>query len=696
MRRAIAIGLCISLAAAAAAGEPRPFGAQTPAPPLDAIPARARPERLLEEAFLLETARCDPRAAAAAYRALLAEPGLPFRIAALAHLRLGICLHLQEDWPSAEKELRTVVERFPGEADAVRTARRYLGEAPRDPARFMPPGVILYVEMADLSDQAEYLSDLIRGTPLENPVDAYLLARSAPSAEGPPQTSGTQSAASAQVEELRAVLNLNVLKELRKIEGIAIGASSLEKERPAWLLVLLPGTSDLFRVIIKTMLSAAIDLSAPEILGALRIFRLKKDNLHVAMDEKEEIFLIGSSRDMVTEAILRGMAQETGAPGSGTGAAAAPRALSDVDDFRRAKAARAGSMLFMYSDRENAMAALRSQTPEKDRPSFDEARRLLGLDHLRALASTLARSGDDLRLTLRARVDPERHPIWPLFRTPPLGAACFPFIPAGSPAFIATAIVDGESRWKAFRGALRPLLAGLPDEFPVRVLRNILTFLDGLEMDFGRDFLGELRSAALGMAPRLSFPAELSYFLILEFRDGDVAAARAEGLSLAISRRVTGREPARSFQDEPSRGGIVLRSFEAVPGFRVLYAREGSTFVFSPLASVALGTVEARRTGASAARSLVPPLASKLLALRPQALRDLGASRPPQEFSEAFVSHLDQVLFFSEEAPDGFAFELRIPDATQAIRETLKEMRRWISGGSPGAGSLPQEKPTGK
>ena len=46
--------------------------------------------------------------------------------------------------------------------------------------------------------------------------------------------------------------------------------------------------------------------------------------------------------------------------------------------------------------------------------------------------------------------------------------------------------------------------------------------------------------------------------------------------------------------------------------------------------------------------------------------------------------------------PDGFAFELRIPDATQAIRETLKEMRRWISGGSPGAGSLPQEKPPGK
>src|SRR6185369_2180246 len=81
-------------------------------------PAAAPPEdleALLREAFFTEVTLCDAAGAALLYRDLLGRPGLPLRISALAHLRLGICLLERQEGAAAEREFKTVVERFPGE-----------------------------------------------------------------------------------------------------------------------------------------------------------------------------------------------------------------------------------------------------------------------------------------------------------------------------------------------------------------------------------------------------------------------------------------------------------------------------------------------------------------------------------------------------------------------------------------------------
>ena len=83
-------------------------------PPAAAAGAADDPEALLRDAFFTEVAMADPAAAAHLYRSLLGRPELPLRLAALAHLRLGICLWQGQEQAAAERDFRTVVERYPG------------------------------------------------------------------------------------------------------------------------------------------------------------------------------------------------------------------------------------------------------------------------------------------------------------------------------------------------------------------------------------------------------------------------------------------------------------------------------------------------------------------------------------------------------------------------------------------------------
>lgn len=656
-RQALAGFALLAILAAPAASRAQ----ASPPPPSD-------PETLLEEAFFTETALCDPLAAAERYRALLERPELPLRVAALAHLRLGICLDLRDDWEAAERHFRATAERFSSEADAALVARRYLDETPRDPAQFMPPDLIFYAELVEPGEETSFLSNLIRGTPLENPVDYYLLTRPGAESDAAARFPG-QPPDSPQLEQLRSILNLNVLKELRKIEGIAFGVRA--SDRPAWLLVFFPGSSDLSRIIVKTVLPQAMERTAPETVEGTRIFKLRQDPVHVAMDEREEVVLAGAPREMVVEAIRRSRR-----PRRARRAQGAPGSLAEVDDFRRAQAARAGSMLFAYADREKALDALRAGAPAEERASFDEVKKLLGLDHLRALGATVARVGDDLRITLRSGVDAESHPLWSILRTPALGSSSLRFVHPDSLGFLSTSLMDAGGRWERLRGALDPLIGGLPGEGGSR-LRSMLQFLDSeLGLDFGRDFLGELRGFTAAVPAEFLGARGLPFYVVLEFRDGDLAAPRVERLLGALARRALGPQARVEFRDEPPRDRLALRSFEPVPAFRVLYAREGNTFVLSPFESLVLKAAEARASGSGALAALLPASASKVLVLRPQAIRRLTGPPQARDLGDALILQLPRAIFWTEESPDGLAVELRIPGAVGVISETLKQLRK--------------------
>ncbi len=663
------------------------------APCAMAADAPRDPENLLREAHFLEVTLGDAAAAALLYRETLSQPALAPRLATLAHLRLGICLQIQEDWAGAERELRMVVDRFPGESEAVATARRHLGGSPRDPARFMPPEVILYAELVEPARQVSFLSDLIRGTPLENPVDSPFVPQpSSPSGSGsdgepsPPQAHSTAPPSAALpsgggppgdgIEQLRAFLNLTALRELGKIEGIAFGITAAGEGPPGLLFVLLPGPSEISRALVKAALAAAMSGAAPESVEGMRVFALKRQTLHAAVDERQDVVLLGDRRDVVVDAIRR---SSRPARPSTEGAPTLPalRALSEIEDFRRAQSARAGSMIFLYADREKALAALLAQVPEGDRAAFGEVRRLLGLDHLHAVAATVARSGEDLRLTLRAGIDAGRHPLWPTVQTPPLLESGLATVPAESLGFFVTSIGGGERRWKRLVALFEPIVRGLPEKAGGKELRGIFDFLTvGIGMDFGREFLEEMRSLVVHAPDPPGFPHHLSFCLEAEFKDGDAAAAKVESILAALARGLFGAEAPVRFQDEEPRAGMKLRFIEPVPGLRILYARAGGTIIVSPLAEVVRRAAETRTARGTPARATIPAFASKALYLRPQAIRRFSGEGKGRGFFDVLAAHLPHVIFFSEETPEGIALELRVPGATQAIQATLRELPR--------------------
>jgi hypothetical protein len=412
----------------------------------------------------------------------------------------------------------------------------------------------------------------------------------------------------------------------------------------------------------------------PETVEGMRIFKLKQDPLHLAVSDREEVVLLGSSREMVEQAILR----EARRPPDGLEPGAAG-SLAELEDFRRAQAARAGSLLFAYADREKLVEALRAKMRDSDLAAFDEARRLLGLDHLRAVGATLARTGDDLRITLRARVDPERHPLWGIVRTPPLGGAGLRFVPEDALAFSTSGFVDGEERWSRLRAALAPLVAGLPENGGGKDVRSLFQALDGgLSTDSGRELLRQLKGATLVVPAKLQWPPQLSFYLVLEFPDGDRPAVLLEKLLGAFSRRIFRLDAPPKFSDEPgpTPPGIGFRAAEPVAGFQLLYAREGGLFILSPNAQVVRGAASLPPAAGrpTRGRALVPPLASKALVFRPRAIRSLAGPAKYSDPVDALVGHLPHAVFFTEEATDGLAIELRLPGATEAIRETLKDL----------------------
>ena len=134
------------------------------------LPAQS-PERLFERALYAETIRGDVDSAVGTYSEILAKEGLSSDLAARTRLRLGLSLRGLGHELEAEEQFRTIVERFPNHGCA-RWARECLGAANAiEPARYIAPETILYVELSAPALLTELLRESVRGTPVENPVD---------------------------------------------------------------------------------------------------------------------------------------------------------------------------------------------------------------------------------------------------------------------------------------------------------------------------------------------------------------------------------------------------------------------------------------------------------------------------------------------------------------------------------------------
>ncbi len=635
--------------------------------------------QLLQDAFYQEVAMNDPERALRLYDQALARPEISDGDAARAHLRKGICFHLQGKWEEAEKEFQTVADRYPGEAEARRIAERYLGSgSPHDPARFMPPETLIYLELVNPGEQAGFLSELIRGTPFENPVDYYLSVAD----EKGPASSRLPRPPEQTVRQLRAVLNLGFIKELQKIEGLAIGFSSIDESRADFLAVFLPGSSDLSRGLIKAILAEAIEELAGSIEG-MSIFRMRRNEaaerngapgvpLFLALDSREETVLVGTPRETVEEAIRR---QRTKTPAG---------SLATLVDYRRAQSARAGSLIFTYLQGEKLLPEIRARIPAGGRREFETVSTLLGIEHLRSVSLTLSRLGDAFRLALRSQFDRQSQPVWESLHTPVLESGILRFIPRRSPAFLAFSVSQLTERLRRLKEAGSRALPELLESVPGELLRLLDDPKTAAGQENGKSAGPEpsLRNLALVWAGKAATGPVPALYLVLEFQGGEMSTAAYEERLKKISAALFRNLASTQFRDGPrlAAGGLgeaLLRVVEPAPGWQAGYARIGGVFLLSPFASTLEEAIERIGAGDVYRAEELPVAARKVLYLKPkdiiEQLQKPGGSA--LEINAAkILSKIPKAILHTQESPQGFSIELTVPEAAPILRSLLNSV----------------------
>jgi hypothetical protein len=673
-------------------------------------PGADDPEVILEEAYYREVAVLDIEGAIEGYRRLLSREGTPPRLAARARLRLGISCELLGRTQESVRELERVIEEHPGELDIVRLARRHLGERRlEDPARFLPADLLAYVELVRPADHIRAFSEIVKGTPFQNPVDSYLqfLEGGGPGeSSAAPAESPLFPVLPREVRNVSALLNESFLRDLQMVEGLALGIPSERSSEEDFLLILLPGASDILRGVVQWALSQEKDRT-PHVgsVHKLPIFRLEPapeaaaeqdaaagrdaavgqgsdpagegvhpdHRVHVAMGDAlgGEVILAGRPRALLEAAIVR---YATRAP-----------SLADDEDFTRAQATRAGTLVFSYLDRARLVEALERGAEPAERPVIAALSDALGVEKLHALSFALSRTeaADSLRLAFKARIDPGTFDAREALGTPPLDPELLRAVPADTLGFAAARLDRGAGRWEAIERLARRFLAALPEDGRAPLAEGIERLDAALAAGPGRALLEELDGVALSLGAALRASGPASVVATFRFADPDRGAETLERGLTAIFHDLLRSPAARTWTPETLEAGrrpLPARALEPFPGVRLHLLPLGD-LVLASFSAPAL--VEAAEAYASRrdARSLAPADGvSKILFVRPAALlraiEEAQGGRAPGLSPELrlILSEVAEALAVTREGGEQLSVEILVPGVTPAARAILTKL----------------------
>jgi tetratricopeptide (TPR) repeat protein len=629
------------------------------------------PDLLLEEAFYKEVAALDPDGAIQGYEALLSNPASTPRDLAILHVRLGICYRLRGELQESKKHFEAVIQHSPGESEAVKIARRYLGQpAVDDPARFLPADVLFYVELVEPAEHIRALSELVQDTPFQNPVD-YYVSHLALRSSDPPDFPPAPEQRSGDVSRAAAFLNEGFLREMQKIGALAAAVPGERAGKDELIAILLPGASDILRGLVQMTLTLS-KAKASSSVREVPIFRLPPEHpemqddscLHIGLGK--DAILLGRPRGLVEDAIQR---YASGGP-----------SLADDPDFRRAQGGRSGSLLFSYLRRDRVLAALRESTPPKDIPVFDALRAELGLNQVHSLSFSLSRAStsDSLRLGFRGRLDGEGLELWRALSTQPLSRAVLRAVPSSSLLFLAARLDNGPGRVEALHRAARHFLELLPPEKTFEAREKLEGIHDFLTSPPARELLEALDEAVLGLGDEPGSVSPRPFYLVARFKEPDRGAQVFEEMITAFFGRFVRNSASREFQNETLRvqeQEMATRFLEPFPGTKLWCHRWEDLFALTPSAQLLFQIDEAFRSGKNASLEPLPPGASKVLFLRPAALiKDQPASREfPREVA-ILLSEVGRALLTSREGKDSFSLEWMVPEVTPTVRAMLRKL----------------------
>ena len=199
----------------------------------------------LQQALYAEQIEGDLPAAIAHYQTIIDDFGASANHIAQALYHQGVCYKQLEQDAQAMAVLSRLCADYADQTELVAKARPVLESIQLfDPAALMPPETLAYLELGSTGKQLETVLEMLKGTPLEDPLLA--ISQMDPDAlrEGPgPLIAG--------------LLNPAMEEEFKKIRGLAVGLVDITQDAPSVVAVMHLGESSMLRGLLMTGLSIA-------------------------------------------------------------------------------------------------------------------------------------------------------------------------------------------------------------------------------------------------------------------------------------------------------------------------------------------------------------------------------------------------------------------------------------------------------
>jgi hypothetical protein len=215
---------------------------------------------LLREGLYAEEVEGNLDAAIGIYQQVIADPTAPKNLVAQALFRQGMCLMKKKNEVEARAVFQKLVTDYSDQTELVEKVRPILEELGNaDPATLMPPETLVYAEIGSPGRQVETILNMLKGTPLENPL-SVLTAKKDPGQTGAHNAQNPAAGAQAAhvqgpAQIINALLNPSMMAEFKKIRGMGVGIMEIAQNNPPAIIVLFPGRSDALRGIATMALS---------------------------------------------------------------------------------------------------------------------------------------------------------------------------------------------------------------------------------------------------------------------------------------------------------------------------------------------------------------------------------------------------------------------------------------------------------
>ena len=419
---------------------------------------------LLEDGLYTERTVGDLDAAIQIYRKVIAHAEAKADQKAQAQFRIGMCYMRKRQQAQAVEAFKTVIEKYPQQKELVAGARLRLGRLiSPNPAALMPPGTMVYAEIGSPGHQVEKIVNMLKGTPLANPLEVLGGGRrpmTAPSGGGrQPMTapSGTGPRHKTPADIISALLNPSMLAEFKKVRGMAVGVSGVEMrgaKPPPFVAVVFPGESDALRGLLVAALLMAGEKAEP-IEGMETVAMEQAGGIACAYDDN--VMILAYPKEQLTWCIkqYKGISKEPSL-------ATANRSFAALTSAK----GRQSDALTVWVNPPAVFAAVQEQFASGSRGG-QMLRQLRAID---AIFDFQNMEGAVVRLVIDERnpyveaavafKDGHECLAYDLIRTPHLSKAGFEAVPAQAVGIVSLALGEaqqGDEKAEARREALRRL-----------------------------------------------------------------------------------------------------------------------------------------------------------------------------------------------------------------------------------------------